>query len=147
MRTQFSAVAACLILSMLGGCASVPMGDAKQDAALKQFQAKPNVAGVYVYRNESLGAAIKMDVAVDGKNIGQTAAKTYLYKEVAPGKHIVSGSSENTDNVEINAVAGKLYYVWQEVKMGLMYAGNKLHLVDEAQGQKGVAESSLAETK
>lgn len=144
MRKLILAVSVSLALV---GCASVPMGDAKQDAALKTFVAKPDVAGIYVYRNENFGAAIKMDIDVDGKNIGQTAAKTYLYKEVTPGKHIVTGRSENVDNVEVNAVAGKLYYIWQEVKMGLMYAGNKLHLVDEAQGKKGVLESNLAETK
>ncbi len=144
MRSLILAVGVSLALV---GCASVPMGDAKQDAALKTFVAKPDVAGIYVYRNENFGAAIKMDIEVDGKNIGQTAAKTYLYKEVTPGKHIVTGRSENVDNVEVNAVAGKLYYIWQEVKMGLMYAGNKLHLVDEAQGKKGVLESNLAETK
>lgn len=130
--------------SVLAGCASVPMGDPKQDAALKTFTAKPDVAGIYIYRNENMGAAIKMDVEVDGQNIGQTAAKTYLYKEVAPGKHIVTGKAESNSSVEVNAVAGKLYYIWQEVKMGLMYAGNKLHLVDEAEGQKGVKETSLA---
>jgi hypothetical protein len=41
-------------------------------------------------------------------------------------------------------VANKLYYIWQEVKMGMMYARNKLHLVNESQGQKGVLESELS---
>ena len=141
MRSYLTMLA---VVSLLVGCASVPMGDPKQDAALKTFTPKPDVAGIYVYRNESMGAAIKMDVEVDGQNIGQTAAKTYLYKEVAPGKHIVTGKAENNSSVEVNAIAGKLYYIWQEVKMGLMYAGNKLQLMDEAEGQKGVKESSLA---
>jgi hypothetical protein len=34
-------------------------------------------------------------------------------------------------------------YVWQEVKMGVMYARNKLTLVDEATGKAGVNECSL----
>jgi len=81
---------AAVLASSLAGCASVPMGDAKQDAALKTFTVPTDKAGIYIYRNESMGAAVKMDVAVDGTVIGQTAAKTYLYKEVTPGKHTVS---------------------------------------------------------
>jgi len=126
------------------GCATVPMGDAKQDAALKTFQIAPNRAGIYVYRNESMGAAIRMDVIIDGVNIGETAAKTYLYKEVAPGRHVVTSKSENTDTVEVDVKPGTLAYLWQEVKMGLLYAGTKLHIVSEQEGRKGVLETKLA---
>jgi len=138
---------AAVIASSLVGCASVPMGDVKQDAALKTFTVPADKAGVYVYRNESMGGAVKMDVAVDGVAIGQTAAKTFLYKEVTPGKHTISSKAENTDTVEIDAKAGTPSYIWQEVKMGVMYARNKLHLVDEAEGKKGVLETKLAESK
>jgi hypothetical protein len=134
----------CVAFLVLTGCASVPKGDAIQDAALKTFTAKPDRSGIYVYRNENFGAAVTMDVEVDGKPLGQTAAKTYLYKEVPAGKHRITSKSENDDNIEIDTVAGKLYYIWQEVKMGLLYARTKLHLVDEATGQAGVKESELA---
>lgn len=142
MIKLFSALG-CAALLALTGCASVPKGDAAQDAALKTFAAKPDLAGIYVYRNENFGAAVKMDVDVDGKPLGQTAAKTYLYKEVPAGKHRITSKSENDDSIEVDTVAGKLYYVWQEVKMGLLYARTKLHLVDEATGQAGVKESEL----
>ena len=139
-------LAAFFALSLVG-CASVNMGDPKQDAAAKTFQAPQSNAGVYIYRNESMGAAVKMDVTVDGQPIGQTVAKTFLYKEVAPGKHTITSKAENTETLEIDAKPGVLYYVWQEVKMGFMYARNKLQLVDETTGKKGVLETSLAETK
>jgi Protein of unknown function (DUF2846) len=139
-------VGVALILGLVG-CATVPMGDAKQDAALKTFSGKPNVAGLYIYRNESMGAAVRMDVEVDGKPLGQTAAKTYFYAEVPPGKHTVTSKAENTDNLEVDTVGGKLYYVWQEVKMGLLYARTKLHLMSEEEGKKGVLETNLAASK
>jgi hypothetical protein len=137
--------AVALVAASLVGCASVPMGDAKQDAALKTFTVAPDKAGVYIYRNETMGAAIKMDVAVDGTPIGQTAANTYLYKEVTPGKHTIT--SQGSDKLDIDAAPGTLTFVWQEVKMGMMSAGSKLHLVDAAQGKKGVGETALAATK
>jgi hypothetical protein len=130
------------------GCASVPKGDPAQDAAAKTFVAPAaNKAGIYVYRNESMGAAVKMDVAIDGQALGQTAAKTYFYKEVAPGQHTVSSSAENTDTLQVDTKPGALTYIWQEVKMGVMYARTKLHLVSEDEGKKGVLESTLAAPK
>ena len=139
-------VAAALLLGLVG-CASVPMGDPKQDAALKTFSAKPDVAGIYIYRNESMGAAVRMDVEVDGRLLGQTAAKTYFYTEVPAGKHTVTSKSENTDSLEVDTVAGKLYYVWQEVKMGVLYARTMLNLMPEDEGKKGVLETNLAAPK
>jgi hypothetical protein len=137
---------AALVFS-LAGCASVPMGDTKHDAELKTFSSKSASAGLYIYRNESAAPAIRMDVEVDGKTLGQTAAKTFFYTEVSPGKHTVTSISENTDTVEVDAVGGKLYYIWQEVKFGFLYARTKLHLVSDAEGQKGVLECQLAAQK
>ncbi|MFZ5523277.1 MAG: DUF2846 domain-containing protein [Pseudomonadota bacterium] len=136
-----------VIAFVLAGCASVPMGDAKQDAALKTFTIASDKAGVYVYRNESMGAAVKMDVEFDGQAIGKTAANTYLYKEVTPGRHTITSKAENTDSVEVDAKPGTLSYIWQEVKMGVLYARTKLHIVGESEGKKGVLETNLAETK
>ncbi len=136
-----------LLIVGLVGCASVPMGDPKQDAALKEFSAKPGVAGIYVYRNESFGGAVTMSVDIDGRVLGKTASNTFLYKEVKPGKHTVTSEAENSDSVVVNAMAGKLYYIWQEVKMGLLSARTKLHLVGAEEGKKGVLETNLAATR
>lgn len=135
---------ASVALLALSGCASVPMGDPQKNLALKTFTAKQDVAGLYIYRNESMGAAIKMDVEVDGKPLGQTAAKTYLYTELAPGKHVLTSKAENDFSLDLEVLPGKLYYVWQEVKMGILYARTKLNLVDEKAGQAGVLETQLA---
>ncbi len=139
-KTALTALALCAI----AGCASVPMGDPALDASLKTFATKPGVAGLYIYRNENFGAALRMDVEVDGQPLGQTAAKTYFYKEVPPGKHVVTSRSENNDTIDVDTAGGKLYFIWQEVKMGLLYARTKLNLMGEEEGKKGVLESKLA---
>ncbi len=142
-----SFIAIAVIAMVISGCASVPMGDPQKDAALKTFNVAPDKAGLYIYRNESFGCGVKMDVAIDGQPVGQTAAKTFLYKEVTPGKHTVSSTSENTDTLEVNVNQGTLAYIWQEVKMGFLYGRTKLHLVSEEEGKKGVLETNLAVTK
>jgi hypothetical protein len=129
---------------LFSACASVPKGDPVRDAALKTFNVPAQKASLYLYRNEPLGSAVKMAVTLDGKPLGTTAAKTYLYAEMEPGQHKLDSEAENTSSLTIDTVAGKAYYVWQEVKMGFMSARNQLQLVDEKTGQDGVKESQLA---
>lgn len=119
------------------------MADTSADTTAKTFKVSANKSGIYIYRNETMGAAIIMDLFIDGRPLGQTGAQTYAYVEVDPGMHKILSKAENEDLLELNTLAGKLYYVWQEVKMGLMYARNKLSLVDEKTGQASVMESKL----
>lgn len=137
-------ILAAAAAAVLAGCASVPMGDPKADAAAKEFRAPAAKSGLYIYRNQTFGAAIKMPVLVNGNFAGETASKTYFYQELPPGKHTVTSVSEVNDTLEVDLKPGTLAYVWQEVRMGLMAARSKLHLVSEAEGQKGVRESKLA---
>lgn len=136
-------IAVAAVAITLAGCASVPMGDAKMDAQAKTFVAPQDKTGLYIYRNESMGAVAKMTVAIDGQTVGQTAAKTFIYKEVPPGKHVITSSAENTDTLEIDAKPGTLAFIWQEVKMGILSARSKLHLVTAEEGKKGVGETKL----
>jgi hypothetical protein len=132
-----------LAVALASGCAGVPMADSRLDASAKTFAIPRDKAGVYIYRNESFGAAVKMDVYLNGAHLGETGAQTYIYTEVEPGTHTVMGKSENENSVRFHALAGKLYYIWQEVKMGLLYARNELKLVDDQTGRAGVMESKL----
>jgi hypothetical protein len=133
------------IIIAASGCASVSMAPAEQDTKAKSFAAAADKANVYVFRNESMGAAVKMEVAVDGKLIGKTASKTYFLVQLAPGKHTIVSQEDPEKKLDITVAAGKNYFVWQEVKMGVWAAGSKLSLVDDAVGKAGVAESSMIE--
>jgi hypothetical protein len=126
------------------GCASVPMGSPQQDQAVKTFATSPGKAGVYVFRNEGFGGAVTMDVLLDDQPLGQTGPKTFLYVQVEPGYHRLSSKAENVSMVNFIAEAGRNYFIWQEVKMGFLYARNELKIVDEKTGQQGVLECSLA---
>jgi Protein of unknown function (DUF2846) len=132
-------------LSLLG-CASVPVEDAQRDAALKTFSIAPDQAGIFIYLNEFIGTAVKMEVWLDGVPLGQTMTKTYLYKSVAPGKHTITSIAENTDTLEVDIRAGSLAFIWQEPRMGFFRARTKLHLMNEAEGRAGVLSCRLAQS-
>jgi hypothetical protein len=145
MIRSFAVAVALVAAALVSGCAGVPMAAPEADAAAKQFRADPGKAGLYVYRNETFGAALTMPVLLDNAPIGDTASKTYLYRQIAPGPHVVTAKTEGDSTVSIDAKPGATYFVWQEVKMGMMKGRSELHLVDEATGKAGVAECKLVQ--
>ncbi|PRC94525.1 DUF2846 domain-containing protein [Solimicrobium silvestre] len=134
-------IAAMVVL--LTGCASVPMASLAQDSKAKEFTPDQNKASLYIYRNETIGAAISMPVSVNGATIGETASKTYFQLDLLPGAYNLKSEAENDSNLALTLIAGKNYFVWQEVKMGIFSARNKLQLVDDETGRAGVTESKL----
>jgi hypothetical protein len=135
-----------ILLLVLSGCASVPMAPMEQDVKAKEFMPVQDRAALYIYRSESFGGAIPMTVTVNGKAIGQSAAKTFFLLNVVPGKYTVESHAENVSNLSLTAESGKNYFVWQEVKMGMWMARSLLQQVDETTGRAGVAESKLIAT-
>lgn len=131
---------------LAGGCASVPMASPEDDAHAKAAVVPPGKSLIYVYRNETLGSAVEMTVLLDNKEVGKSGPRTYFMFEVEPGEHEIASRSENTSIVLVKAVAGKAYYLWQEVKMGAWKARTLLQQVDEATGRAGVAECQRAQS-
>ena len=133
-----------VIAGALAGCASVPMASMEADAGAKQFQPKPGLSNIYLYRSETFGAAVAMTVSLDGKVMGKTGPQTYFLWEVAPGRHEIASHTENTAKITIDAKAGRNHYVWQEVKMGMWQPGSQLLEMSEEDGRKGVLECKRA---
>ncbi|WP_043309362.1 DUF2846 domain-containing protein [Pseudomonas sp. ML96] len=138
--------AAALGIALLSGCASVPMESSEKDQALKAFPTPPqDQAGLYIFRDSSLGPALKKTVTVDGEVIGETAINTYFYRTVTPGQHVLATESEFSDNtLTLNAEAGKNHYVRQYIKLGVFVGGANLEQVSETEGRKAVLETELA---
>lgn len=134
------------MLAMLGGCASVPMGDKALDAEAKKFAAPPaDMSRLYVYRNSVLGAALTKRVMVDGVYLGESAVKTYFVKDLAPGKHTLATQSEFSDNtLELETLGGRNYFVRQYIKLGVVVGGANLEVMSDEEGMAGVKECQLA---
>ncbi len=130
-------------LLVLQGCASAPMASNAEDQRAKQFKPAGGKASIYVYRNETMGAALSKSVTINGRMAGTTAADTYFWFHVKPGTYKIV-SDNNLDNaITIKAKAGKNYFIWQEMKMGLFVGGTQLSVVDEKTGRNGVLECKL----
>lgn len=92
---------ALAITVLVTGCASVPMADLESDNTAKSFKLVSDKANLYIYRNESMGAAIKMPVLLNNQSIGDTAANTYIFKQITPGKYTVTSKTENDAHLTV----------------------------------------------
>jgi len=83
----------------LNGGASVPMASIDNDTARKSFPSpSPGAAGLYIYRNTTLGGVLKKDIFIDGERVAETASMTYFYFEVQGGTRKLSTESEFSPN-------------------------------------------------
>ena len=134
---------------VLGGCASVPMESVQMSNEAKQFKQPPaDKSGLYIYRDSVVGQALKKDIWVDGKCVGESAPDTFFY-EIVDGdtEHTLSTESEfSPNNLKINTAAGKNYFVRQYIKIGLLVGGAGLELIENDAGMRAVSKLELAKS-
>lgn len=135
-----------IVVALLAGCASVKMEPKEASDKAKQFAApRAGMAGVYVYRDSFVGKALKKDIWLDGKCIGESAPDTFFYTEASPGKHTLSTESEFSPNdLAIMVEAGKNYFYRQFIKMGLVKGGADLEAIPDEQAKTAVGKLALA---
>ena len=138
---------AATMLTILSGCASVPMESKDKSDLAKKFSApSAGIAGLYVYRSGSFGGALKKDVLLDGKCVGETAPNVFFYNEISGNEeHKVSTESEfSLNDLLISAEIGKNYFVRQYMKMGVFVGGAGVELVSNDKGKKEVSKLNMA---
>lgn len=128
----------CLFLSFfIVGCASVQMDSEEDDKIAKEFKVPTNnSSGVYLYRDDVVGASLKKSFWVDGVYFGESAPRTYFYFELEPGKHVISTESEFGENhLGINLEPNTLTFINQIIKFGVFVGGSKLKVKDHETGK------------
>lgn len=127
--------------SLFVGCASVPMESSEKSNLAKKFN-PPSAgnAGFYIYRSGGPGTALKKDVFIDDKCIGETAPNVFFYEEAKGDmEHKLSTETEfGRNDLMVKTDTGKNYFVQQYIKLGLFVGGAGLELVPEAKGKEEV---------
>lgn len=137
-------LAAALLLS---GCASVDMASKEESAKAKEFNPPSHgKAGLYIYRDSFVGKALKKDIWINAKCVGESAPDVFFYTEVEGGKtHKIETQSEFSPNAfESMFEAGKNYFIRQYIKMGVFVGGAALEQVPDEQGKQAVAKLEMA---
>ena len=136
-----------LASGIVSGCATVPMADKEASSKAKTFAEPPaGKAGLYIYRNSTLGGALKKDVRINGKCIGETAPHMFFYEVVNGGEEqTLSTESEfSANDLKIKAESGKNYFIRQYIKMGVFVGGAGLEQVTDAQGKTDISSLNMA---
>lgn len=140
-------IAVTLFATLATGCATVPMESAELSAQAKAFAPPPqDKSGLYIYRDSGVGGALKKDIWVNDKCIGESAPKMFFYEEVAgDAEHKISTESEFSPNdLLVKTEGGKNYFIEQYIKMGVFVGGADLKLVNEQEGKEDVMKLDLA---
>lgn len=145
MKKQFTAIV--IATALISGCASVPMESREASLNAKQFNPPAEgYSGLYVYRDSFVGQALKKDVWIDGKCIGESAPDVFFYEEVKGGQqHTISTESEFSPNdLTVDTLPGTNYFINQYIKMGVFVGGAGLELVDAEKAKKAIMKLELA---
>ncbi|MDN5092993.1 DUF2846 domain-containing protein [Aliarcobacter butzleri] len=132
---------------LFSGCASVKMALPEESNQAKQFnQVENGKAGIYIYRDSTLGGALKKKVYIDDKCIGETAPNVFFYEQVEGNKeHKISTQSEFSNNdLLLKTQSGKNYFIRQYIKMGVFVGGANLELIDEDKAKESISKLDMA---
>jgi hypothetical protein len=132
-----------MLLSVAGlaGCAHLAPPEA--DTLAKLLQPVPSKAVIFVLRNEPASAPWRMKVVLDGQDMGSTSANTYFRWVVEPGRHLIISETQNDSGVVVDAQAGQIYYIWQDVSTGFFRPRADLRFVDRQTAEAAMRSSYL----
>jgi len=121
------------------------MATPERDTAAKVFAPIAGKAVVYIYRDETMGAGVKIPIVVNNRLLGDTVAHSYFRIVMDPGPSQVGCKAESDSHQSIQVEADKVYFFRQEMKMGLWSAGCLMHLIPEGEGRLAIAGCKLLE--
>jgi hypothetical protein len=130
-------LAAC-VLGLASGCASLPAPEMMQkevDGYQLPKLPEKGKALVYVVRPGGWGAAVRFNVFVDDKEktseMGYNFSSQYIYFNLMPGRHKILSNAENWAEIEVEARAGDIIFIQQEVRFGVVISRNNLIKIEE----------------
>jgi len=133
----------CLFVVFASGCAAT---GPKYSAYKMTIPAVPAGKGrIYFYRDSSMmGGAIRPDIKLNGKAIGESLPGGFFYVDQAPGKYSVSTSTEVERTLEFSLAPSEVKYVRTSVSMGF-FAGHVIpELVGKVEAEKALSDLSFA---
>ena len=116
----------------------------EKDSIAKNLSAMPDKSIVYIVRTGYFGMAIPLKLDCDSFEVGWIHSKTYLFTIVNPGEHIFKASSENEFSLKVQLDPGKIYYLDQEARMGVMYARTKLKMLNAEDGKRYLLKCTIS---
>ena len=140
MKTKASLIATLfLIIPFLFGYSLRSDQNIVQTNTINDTIQIPQKGTVYLYRTgRAVGAVVKTQVKVNGRDAGGIGNNSYFEWELTPGVYTFSCyTKESNPIIEIDVKANEKYYIRQDQRMGLTNDGRvTLKQVDDSKATK-----------
>jgi len=138
MRIRAGTVVAIVASVLLAACAT--SGPKFSEMTASMSPAKPDMGRIYFYRTTVLGAAVQPSVRLNGEVIGKAVPNGFFYVDSPPGNYQVATETEVERKLTFTLEAGQVRYVRLNISMGFFVGHVYGELVDQAKGQKEIAD-------
>lgn len=139
MKRFFRFILTLTLLVLAAGCATGPKFAEVSD---RISQRAPDTGRIYLYRTTTLGAALKPQIKLNGKPVGKSMAKGFLYVDVEPGNYEIMTSTEVDRKLSLTLERGQTRYIKFGVSMGFFVGHVYPELVEGEVGMKEIQECS-----
>ena len=144
MRYPIRVFLAIAAAALVAGCASGPKYTEMQSSI-------PTLAAdqgrVMFYRTTTLGAAVQPEVRLNGVVVGSAVPNGFFWADRLPGACEVSTSTEVERKLTFTLDKGQVRYVRLNMSIGFFVGRVIPELVDNATGEKEIADLSYAAPK
>ncbi|MFV0411009.1 MAG: DUF2846 domain-containing protein [Paracoccus sp. (in: a-proteobacteria)] len=117
----------------LSACAS---GTSLQETGAAKQPIAADKGRIVVYRTSLMGMAVQPDVYIDGAKASTCAPRGAFSKDVAPGTHSISATTETQKTVQIAVQPGQTADVRCSIGFGMLVGRAVFEAVPAATGQK-----------
>ena len=133
-------------LGLIGCSVTEPVHLKTASHQAKKFIAPPvGKSAIYIYRNSFVGAAVNRSVWIDNECVGKIENGVFLYHEVDADKDytIYTETESSPYELVVNMKSGKIYFVEQKIRFGILKANSIIELIDEKQAMPKVVLLSM----
>jgi hypothetical protein len=124
---------------LLSACASPHLASVEADKQGKAFQALPQQAALYIYRESIFGAATSVSVELGRQPLGRLTADTWMRLDLDPARYAVGcATMENSDTAVVDLAAGQVRFLEVAMRVGWTWPRCAVVEVDGSEGRSAV---------
>lgn len=129
MKRYFKAAVFFLAAGLLASCASGPKFTEFQPEIIAR---SPEMGRVFFYRPSALGAALRPNVILNDKKVGEAVAKGFFFVDLPPGDYTAVTSTEVKRKVSFRLESGQTRFVRFSTSFGFFVGHVYGELVDNS---------------
>ena len=127
------------LVVLLSACSTAPLAPVEADKQGKAFQALPQQAALYIYRESILGAATSVSVDLGRQPLGRLTADTWIRLDLDPAQYAVRCTTmENSDTAVVDLAAGQVRFLEVAMRVGWTWPRCAVVETDASEGRSAV---------